>query len=83
MLFAAVRAAMRGDNELREALEMLALRLDLLASLDMPVTLDPEVERIIRKIGNRISDGLEWVMNEVCDMLKCMGLTCKPSGGTS
>ncbi len=74
--FGAVRAAMRRLPEARLAFEQLAVRLDLLASLEMPVSRDPEVVELIETLGAMSLDGFSWVLEEICDILSCMRVDC-------
>lgn len=75
--FAAIRAAMRGCNELQVELEKLALRLDLLSNVSDVVSFDPDVARSLAALDENCVKGFEWVVDEMCMLLRCMGMECK------
>ena len=79
-ILAAVRAAMRGLDEERLLLEKLALRLDILASSGAPVAYDPEVDETLRRVSSSRLEGFEWVLEEICGAIACMGVECKANG---
>ncbi len=85
-ILAAVRAAMRGLEEERLLLEKLALRLDILASSGAPVAYDPEVDEVLRRVASSRLAGFEWVLEEICEAVSCMGVKCvngkEPGGGS-
>lgn len=75
--FAAIRAAMRGCSELQVELEKLALRLDLLSNVSEAVGFDPEVAESLTALDEECIMGFEWVVDEMCMLLRCMGVECK------
>ena len=75
--FAAIRAAMRGCSELQVELEKLALRLDLLSNVSDAVGFDPDVAESLAALDGECIEGFEWVVDEMCVLLRCMGVECR------
>lgn len=76
-VFAAVRAAMLGCNELQVAFEKLALRLDLLSNISDVIGFDPDVAELVGSLDGGCVGGFYWVVDEMCTLLRCMDIECK------
>ncbi len=77
-LFGAVRASMRNANEARRLFELLAIRLDLLASIGVPIERDPRVSSLLLRLSIERLDGVEWVLQAICEFLGgCASDVCK------
>ncbi len=75
-LFGAIRASVKKLEDARLAFEQLAVRLDILASIGLPVSRDPEVESLVKKLSSMRLEGFKWVLDEICNLLSCMRAAC-------
>ncbi len=76
-VFAAIRAAMRGCDDVQVEFERLALRLDILSNASEAVSFDPEIASILSRLDEDCIGGFYWVVDEICTLLRCMGIDCR------
>jgi len=81
-VFGAVRASMKGFSEAKRLFELLAIRLDLLASIGVPVERDPRISSILTRLSVERVDGLDWILGSICELLGgCAFEACKGVSG--